>query len=266
MREQLWLVPGGDPAIPLRATMFRPHEPEQPMKRRPLVMINHGSDMGRIAVSMPVFYWLSRWFVERGYVVLLPQRRGHGATGGNPVEAMDSCSDPDHYEAGTAAADDIQAAVNFMREQAFIEPNQIVVAGISTGGWGALALAARNPAGVRLFVNFAGGRGGHAFGQRNAVCGPEGLIAAAGLYGARARAPTLWLYARNDSYFEPELAAAMADAWMHAGGKAELKILAPYGQDGHLIANDQAGWGLWGDVLDQALLAHVSRGALAFAR
>jgi hypothetical protein len=92
MREQLWIVPSADPSAPLRATVFRPSEGRQegsPPQRRPLVVINHGtSEQTRYSTAMPVFYWLSRWFVERGYVVLLPQRRGHGATGGSLIEAV----------------------------------------------------------------------------------------------------------------------------------------------------------------------------------
>ena len=176
MREQLWMVPGGSSTVPLRATVFRPADAARDAKkpvRRPLVVINHGSnDSSREAVAMPVFYWLSKWFVDRGYVVLLPQRRGYGASGGEFVEGRDSCSDPDHYSAGMAAAADIEAALHYLADQPFIDPSQTIVVGVSTGGWASLALAARNPSGVRLVVNFAGGRGGHAYGEPNAVLVP----------------------------------------------------------------------------------------------
>src|SRR5262245_38569690 len=106
LREQLCIVPGADPRTPLRATVFRPPEKGPRPVRRPLVVINHGSDEStREAVSMPVFYWLSKWFVDRGYVVLLPQRRGYGATGGELAEGRDTCADPDHRAAGLAGAD-----------------------------------------------------------------------------------------------------------------------------------------------------------------
>ena len=255
MREQLWIVPSGDPARVLRATVFRPEDPPgQTAPRRPLVVINHGtSESTRMSVSMPVFYWLSRWFVERGYVVILPQRRGHGATGGTLAEDVGTCSQPAHDLAGRIAADDIEAVVDYMAKQAFVAPSETIVVGVSTGGWASLALAARNPANVRAVVNFAGGRGGHAGGRANGVCGKKELIGAAAMYGKSARVPTLWFYARNDSYFDPELAAAMATAWNHAGGRASLHMLAPYGEDGHDVAEDQAGWGLWGDALDKFL-------------
>lgn len=256
MREQLWLLPGADPRIPLRATVFRPTDAAGGAEqlRRPLVVINHGTDATtRESVSMPVFYWLSKWFVDRGYAVVLPQRRGYGATAGEPVDSRDNCLTPDHYRAGQAAADDIEAALGFMTRQPFIDPERIVVAGISTGGWAALALAARNPPGVRAIINFAGGRGAFAFGQPNRVCGPDNLVNAAGAYGREAKEPTLWLYARNDRSFDSELARRMADAWTGNGGSAELRILPPHGADGHAFADDRAGWPLWGPYVEEFL-------------
>lgn len=258
MREQLWVLPSGEPGHALRATVFRPDDKAgQKAQPRPLVVINHGtSSATRLSVAMPVYYWLSRWFVERGYVVALPQRRGHGATGGPLVEAIGSCSDPDHSRSGAIAADDIEAVVDYLSDEPFIAPGKTIVVGISTGGWAALALAARNPKNVAGVINIAGGRGGYAGGKANAVCGEARLIEASAVYGRTARVPTLWLYSENDSYFSPKLAAAMAEAWRGAGAEAELHILPAYGTDGHGIANDRAGWDLWGGVTDAFLGTH----------
>jgi dienelactone hydrolase len=257
MREQLWLIPSGDPQIAMRATMFRPREAadqDAPEQRLPLVVINHGTDENtRLAVSMPVYYWLSRWFVERGYAVLLPQRRGHGATGGELAEAIGSCADPDHYASGRAAADDIAAAVGFMTAQPFIDPRRITVVGVSTGGWASLAYAARNAPNVEAVVNFAGGRGGHAFGRKNAICNAGELTAAARKFGETARIPSIWFYAKNDSYFGPELAQSLAEAWRGGGGLVENHVLQAYGSDGHSVADDRAGWDVWGDSLQDFL-------------
>ncbi len=255
MREQFWVLPSGEPGHALRATVFRPQDaPGEQGMPRPLVVINHGtSSATRLSVSMPVYYWMSKWFVDRGYVVALPQRRGHGATGGPLAEAVGNCANPDHERSGAIAADDIEAAVNFLSAQPFVAPRQTIVVGISTGGWAALALAARNPVNVAGIVNIAGGRGGYAGGEPNAVCGEKKLIAAAAAYGRTARSPSLWLYSENDSYFGPKLASSMAKAWRVGGGEAELHILPPYGDDGHDIANDRAGWDVWGSMTDSVL-------------
>jgi dienelactone hydrolase len=255
MREQFWILPSGDSSRVLRATVFRPDEAQHtPQHRHPVVVINHGtSESTRLAVAMPVYYWLSRWFVERGYVVVLPQRRGHGATGGVLSEAIGNCANPDHYRSGLAAAEDISAVVSYLQEQPFVDPDNIVVTGISTGGWASLAYASRNPKGVRAIINFSGGRGGHAGGLRNAVCAEKRLIESAGHFAQDARVPTAWFYSGNDSYFGPQLARAMARAWNGAGGLAELHVLPPYGEEGHNIADDRAGWDVWGSELQRFL-------------
>lgn len=250
MREQFWIMPSGDSRVALRATVFQP----ETVGRHPLVIINHGTDeRTRQSVSMPVFYWLSRWFVEHGYSVAVPQRRGHGATGGELVEAFDSCLEPDHLRAGEIAADDIEAVVRFMRTQPFVDPDNIVVAGISSGGWASLALAARNLDGVRRVINFAGGRGAYAGGREGAICAADRLVDAAGQFGAKAHIPTLWLYSANDSYFGAEVAQDMVRAWTTAGGRADFHLLPPYGSDGHNLADDRAGWSLWGDAVSDFL-------------
>lgn len=271
MREQLWILPGADRDYPLRATVFRPadgQEGEDTPTRHPLVVINHGtSDATRLAVAMPVYYWLSRWFVERGYVVVLPQRRGHGATGGPLAESIGNCVDPDHYRSGLAAAEDIEGATAYMSAQPFVAPGETVVAGISSGGWAALALASRNPGNVRAVINVAGGRGGRPFGrQADAVCGEQRLIEAVRTFGQTAHVPTLWLYADNDSYFRPDLARAMASAWRDAGGAAELHVFPPYGSDGHNIVDDRAGWDIWGTAVGHFLAGSRKAPAVALDR
>ena len=254
MREQLWIVPGADAAYPLRATLFRPPASPSPKARLPLVVINHGTDDNtRLSVSMPVYYWLSRWFVERGFAVLLPQRRGHGATGGPLAEAVGNCANPDHLRSGLEAAKDINAAVTFMRQQPFIDEQQVIAVGVSSGGWASLALASAQPDSLRAIVNFAGGRGGHANGERLQICGESNLISATAAYAASARIPTRWYYSRNDSFFPPRIAKALAKTWREAGGHVELSVIKPYGSEGHRIADDRAGWDLWGTSLDRFL-------------
>ena len=262
LREQLWILPSGEPDRPLRATVFRPAEAEDRSQEspRPLVVINHGTDeLTRLSVAMPVYYWLSKWFVDRGYIVVLPQRRGHGATGGALTESIGTCAHPDHYASGIIAANDIESTIGFMTQQSFVRPTGTIVAGISTGGWASLALAARNPHGIEAIVNFAGGRGGHAYGVKNAVCGEQALLRAAHQYARTARVPTAWFYAENDSYFSPVLAEGLSRAWASAGGHVELHLLPPYGGEGHALAEDRAGWELWGSDLENFLNAQRER-------
>jgi hypothetical protein len=102
-------------------------------------------------------------------------------------------------------------------------------------------------------VNFAGGRGGHQKIPEGGIgnCAPDNLVKAAARYGSTARVPMLWLYTQNDSFFEPALARRMVDAYDAAGGRATLRPLGPFGNDGHTLASSSAGVPMWsGPVAD----------------
>lgn len=207
-------------------------------------------------MPMPSFPALTNWLLARGYAVLLPQRPGHGETGGRYLEDQGVCGRARYVEAGLATADSITAAINFMTEQPFIDPDRVLVVGNSAGAWGALALASRNPPDVAAIVNFAGGRGGRNRGRADNNCSPERLIAAAGEYGRSARTPTLWLYAENDSYFPPDLSRKMEAAYVAAGGRAEYVLLPPVQSEGHALISTAPPEATWVAPLERFLKHH----------
>jgi dienelactone hydrolase len=92
------------------------------------------------------------------------------------------------------------------------------------------------------------------------------LLKATAAFAQTANVPSLWFYAANDSYFGPKLAASMAAAWNSAGGKASLVQLNAYAAEGHRIADDRAGWKLWGEMLDQSLQRYMSPNSVAAAQ
>jgi hypothetical protein len=92
----------------------------------------------------------------------------------------------------------------------------------------------------------------------NNVCRPDELARAAGLFGATATTPMLWVYAANDTFFAPELAAAMHAAFTRAGGKAELIQTGAFGADGHQLFVSRGGSAIWGPMMERYL---ASRGA-----
>jgi dienelactone hydrolase len=226
----------------LVATVMRPAGEE----KRPLVVINHGSppdSAQRPKMERPRYPTLSSWFAARGYVVVLPLRRGYGETGGTWAEDYGRCQSPDYFAAGLQAAADIRATLDFMRRQPYVAADRSIVVGQSAGGWATVALSSLNPPGVPGMINFAGGRGGHQKLPEGGLgnCTPDALVKAAGRYGASARVPMLWLYTQNDSYFEPSLAKRMVDAYDAAGGRATLLALGPFGNDGHTLASSSGG-------------------------
>jgi dienelactone hydrolase len=242
LREQEWLIPGPGGAL-MDATVFRPHG----QARAPLVVVNHGSplDAGeRLLMTRPRLLPISSYFVSRGYVVVLPLRRGYGATGGHWAETYGGCDRPDYLGAGLATAADIAATIDFMRGQPFVAAERTIVVGQSAGGWGTLALSSRNPRGVPGMIDFAGGRGGQQT-EQGGGCEPTALVWAASRYGATARVPLLWITTANDSFFEPALVARMVAAYNGAGGRALHRALGAFANDGHSLAISEAGAPIW---------------------
>jgi dienelactone hydrolase len=255
LRQQLWLVPSQNPGTLMRTAVFRPAGPGP----FPLVVINHGSTQNgetRANLVQPVFVAASEFFVRRGYAVAVPQRPGHGETGGPYLESNngpDGCRSADYRRSGLATADSIAAAVSFLAGQPFVKKTGAIVVGQSAGGWGALALASRNPKEVRAIINFAGGRGGRVNDRPNNNCAPEKLVDAAASFGKTARIPVLSIYTENDSYFAPDLSRRVSDAFATAGGRVEFHLLPAFGRDGHALLGSRDGVAIWGPVVDAFL-------------
>ena len=255
-REQQWLLPSPDPDTAAHAVLFRPPG-DGPFR---LAVIAHASTQNflrRAQMPQPEYRALASWLVARGFAVLVPERPGHGATGGKYLEDQRGCDEADYSHAGRATAEEISAALNYLRGQAFIRPAGAVVLGHSAGGWGALALAGADPANVSAIVVFAAGRGGHANDFPNQVCAPHTLISSAAEFGHGARVPVTWLVAANDSYFPPDLSRKLADAFRHEGARVDFHVLAASGSEGHWLAETESGVKIAGADLERALKAAI---------
>jgi dienelactone hydrolase len=212
-------------------------------------------------MPQPEYRALAAWLVGRGFAVLVPERLGHGATGGKYLEDQGGCDEADYAKAGRATADEIAAATGLVRKQSFIRPDGMVLVGHSAGAWGALALAGENPKDVAAIIAFAPGRGGHANDFPNQVCAPHSLIATAGEFGKGARVPVTWLVAANDSYFSPALSRQLADAFRNGGGRVDFRVLAAYGSEGHWLPETEGGVKSAAGELDRAIKPRSSSAA-----
>lgn len=246
-RRQEWLVPTQDQITPSRAILFRPAG-KGPFR---LAIIAHASTQNRLAraqMSQPEYPALAAALVARGFAVLIPQRLGHGKTGGPYLEDQEGCDNAEYAMSARTTAEAITTALTFMRAQAFVRKDASVIVGHSAGGWGALALADQSPKSISAIVVFAPGRGGRANDRAGNTCAPDRLIAAATEFGEAAKIPVTWLVAQNDSYFPPEFSKKMTDAFVEAGDdKVDFQVLPAFGNEGHWLA--EAG--------DEATLASI---------
>jgi dienelactone hydrolase len=223
-------------------------------KRHPLVVLSHGAwgpaERRREPARLD-YAPLSTWLAARGFAVLVPMRRGYGASEGEMAESSGGCAEPDYTKAALVGAQDILAGLDWLRAQPFADAERVMLVGFSAGGWATLGAASRKPAGLGAVINLAGGRGG--FPMNGWPCAWERMRDSATAFGAEVRVPSLWLYGRNDALFGPEFAAKLADAWRRGGAPAELHVIAPDYADGHGVFMAEEGVGFWGPLVERFL-------------
>jgi dienelactone hydrolase len=220
----------------LEATLYRPAG-DGP---HAVLLFNHGSTGGgNVAPSTTMRpSRQAQFFVERGFVVLAPMRRGRGASDGGHQEYEGTC-DPDVLGAGLGRAiEDVDAAMAYLRAQPWADPGRVLVAGQSRGGILSVAYAAVRSGAVRGVINFAGGwtsqrcdEGGRSFNQAT--------FAAA---GGRTRIPMLWLYAEEDGYYSAAWIRRYHEAFTQAGGVATFHLFPAFGADGHRLVDRVELW------------------------
>jgi dienelactone hydrolase len=222
-----------------------------------LVVINHGSppDPAARPRMQPgrCDEEAAQWFLTRGYVVAFPLRRGYGATGGEWAETYGGCDHADYFHAGLQTARDIDAAVQALTTLPFVRPDDVVVVGQSAGGWGTIAYDSAPHPKVSAFIVMAGGRGGHLHDHPNENCQPERLAEAATHYGATATTPMLWVYALNDTFFNPRIAQALYTSFTGAGGLAEFHQPGRFDGEGHQLFFGKGGSAIWGPLVEKYL-------------
>lgn len=258
LREQVVQVPVrteglfGDSEVNLTATLFRPRG-DGPF---PLVVLSHGTpphaaDRAKIGRFRRIPQ--TREFIKRGFAVIVPIRRGHGASGGDYAEEKGRCAAPVYYEAGRAGGLDIVATVDYAVKLPYVNPHCIILAGQSTGGFASLAAASMNPKGLIAAVNFSGGHGGDPATRPGEPCDPQSLAAAVAKFSQTIRVPVLWHYAENDRFFSPRHVRAWFAAFEKAGGTGRLVIQPPFGEDGHRLFNSRDGIPIWTRAFDSFL-------------
>src|SRR6185295_11165908 len=115
------------------------------------IVLNHGAAVSaeeRHTESPELLLHTAAQFARRGYVVVMPLRRGFGATGGEFAEDAGSCRNPDYRRGESAASEDIMAAYEYTRNLPYVDGSRMILAGQSAGGVASIYTAARAPQGL----------------------------------------------------------------------------------------------------------------------
>jgi len=216
----------------LETTIFRP-DGDGPF---PIVVINHGKANGD-----PRFQGryrprgAARFFVQRGYAVVVPMRQGFSKSSGSYIGG--GCNVESN---GRVQAEDVVAVLDHVGTEPWADKSRIVVAGQSHGGWTTLAFGTLGYSGVKGLIDFSGG-----LRQEGCVGWQDGLIGAAGAYGKETKVPSIWFYGDNDSFFPPYAWRGMHERYVAGGGKAKLVAFGVFGGDAHAMFGATDGTGIW---------------------
>jgi dienelactone hydrolase len=223
------------------------------------VILNHGVALGakaRAAESPALLAHTAAAFASRGYAVVMPLRRGFGATGGPLAEDPGSCADPDFRRAEAEAAADILAAYEFARRLPYVDESRMILAGQSAGAVASLYAAAQKPAGLLAVLAFAAGRGGDPMTRPGLPCGSERLAEVFAEMGRAVKVPVLLHYAENDRFFGPDTSAAWFRSFKAGGAAAEYVLRPAFGRDGHYVFSDARAVELWLPAVERFLAGH----------
>ena len=249
-------IPAQGGKYSLAATILRPEGPGP----YGAIVLNHGtpgSSTGRARESSELLIQSAAVFARRGYVVVLPLRRGFGATGGDFAEDPGTCANPDYRKGEQAAADDVMAAYEFTRGLPYVDGKRMILAGQSAGGMVSMVTAGtRNPEGLVAVLSFAAGRGGNPDFRPGVPCAIEPVAKLLEQVGKNVRVPVLLHYAENDLYFNAATSRLWYERFAAAGARAEYVLQPAFGRDGHYIFSETLGVRYWLPAVEQFLNRH----------
>lgn len=240
----------GDP-VSLEVVLFKP-----PVDGRyPTIVFHHGStgngsDPSRFGITF-TSKSIAFYFVERGWMVAFPQRRGRGRSDGlydegfTPNRSGYSC-DAELALAGAARAlEDLDVITDWLRMRADVDTTRMLIGGSSRGGILSVAHTAQRPDAYLAAINFVGGWIAEGCGDYRVI--NRTLF----VDGAAFPGQSLWLYGDNDSFYSLPYSRTNFAAFSQAGGMGTMiELTRAPGLNGHFIVNDLQ---LWETVMDEFL-------------
>ncbi|MEO8751717.1 MAG: alpha/beta fold hydrolase [Casimicrobiaceae bacterium] len=216
----------------------------------PWIVLSHGTAtthdanraLGRYRPLSPVREWVSR-----GYAVLVPIRRGYGASGGERLaDDYGGCRNPDFRRAGDAAALDLLATVEWARAQRDLDMKRWLLVGQSAGGFASIYTASKHPEGLVAVLAFSPGRAGDPDKRPGEPCASDRMATLIASIAPQIAVPVLWFYAENDEFIGPRVQKLWFESFRSAGGRGDLIVTPPFpDRRGHGVFPAPAGTPLW---------------------
>jgi pimeloyl-ACP methyl ester carboxylesterase len=236
------LVEDGKP-VRLEVVLFKP-EGEGPF---PLVVFNHGSTgSGTLPERFARTSWnfgLAEFFLDKGWMIAFPQRRGRGRSDGlydegfAPMRANGYSCDPARSLPGAdRALHDVEAAVTALLRHPDVTRQAILMGGNSRGGILSVAYAGTHPEQILGVINFVGGWISEGCGHADQI--NQTLFQRGASFGRS----TLWLYGRNDKYYSIAHSRSNFEAYRRAGGKGAFVEFDTGVIDGHDVIAKPSLW------------------------
>jgi len=183
-------------------------------------------------------------FLDLGIAVAFPARSGVAMSEGT-YQRQFSRSDGDALYKGKVHAEEILAAVDYLRKLPPVARDRIVLAGQSAGGYASSTAAGTSPAWLAGVINFSGGRTDMVYGEP-ARGHNRMMIEGFAELGRTTRVAVQLVFAENDSRYSADTIRASHEAFVREGGKATLALYPPQPGDGHHVIANRALWS--GDV------------------
>ena len=241
---EVLFIPSNEEGVSLQLLVAKP----QSAGPHPTVVFNHGST-GR--GNNPAIYsrtWSSpvvqKYFNDKGWAVVFPQRRGRGQSGGRYGEGLRedgggySCDVPVSLAGFERAVEDLDSVMKYLRQSRAIQSDRMVVGGASRGGILSISYAGMRPDHFLGAINFNGGWLGRACPTFETI---NPLIFERGAAFSR---DTLWIHGSYDQYYRIAHCRSNFEGFLAAGGRG--KFVSARG--GHLLLRKPD---LWMTSLDE---------------
>jgi len=205
----------------------------------PVVIFNHGSAGGNPKISLPS-QPIADYFVQRGFIVVVPMRRGRGQSSGVSPESETKNCDPASWEPGIRLSfDDLSAVFEYIAHIPKAKPSSVILAGASRGGFLSVAYAARGEY------------------RKNIIGAIDFNYVSFAKFGAKTRIPMLWLYGSHDAFYDAESIESYHKVFAAKGGDVSFQLIDGVPQNGHWLPGYPDLWSKSVDPFIASLRANV---------